>query len=113
MECERLPETGAAEPRDALHRHDGALDEHEEHLLQCQRQALLVVVGRAHLEPRHDELRGASHAVLEVGFGREPPLEGPLAAPQPRLQHRQQEVIGAVHAEFDELWVAPATLATL
>ena len=102
------PETRAAESGNAFHRNDGALDEHEENLLQGERQALLVLAGRrVHLEPRHDQLRGAAHAVLEVGAGRHPTLEGPLAAPQPRLQHRQEEVVRAVHAELGQLRVAP------
>ena len=106
------PEARAAKPGDALNRHDGALYENEEHLLQGQRQALLVVCGRLHLEPRHDQLGGAAHAVLEVGARGQPALEGPLAAPQPRLQHRQQEVVGAVDAKLDQLRVA-APLAAL
>ena len=59
------------------------------------------------LKPRHDQLRRAAHAVLEVGSGGEPALEGPLAAPQPRLQHGEEEVVGAVDAELDQLRVAP------
>ena len=104
----KSPETRAAKSGNALDRHDGALDEDEEHLLQGQRQALLVFAGRrVHLEPRHDQLRRAAHAVLEVGPGREPALEGPLAAPQPRLQHREEKVVRAVDAELGQLRVAP------
>ena len=109
------PQTGAAKPGNALDRHDGALDEDEEHLLQGEREALLVLAagrgGRVHLEPCHDELRGAAHAVLEVGARGQPPLEGPLAAPQPRLQHREEEVVGAVDAQLDQLRVAPPVAA--
>ena len=49
--------------------------------------------------------------MLEVGARGQPTLEGPLAAPQPRLQHRQEEVVGAVDAELNQLRVAPPLAA--
>ena len=62
------PETRAAESGDTLDRHDGALDEHEEHLLQGQRQALLVLAGRHVHLGEHTNMKS-----IVCGGGREIP----------------------------------------